>query len=628
MGTLYVRKNGEIVPAPGVYVRVQNESSPDGDIVQNGGIPVPAYVAEEAERVAGEVLALQNADTLTFLATSDIHYSQDNSVDLMNNFTDDIGNAVHLLRSKINADFEADLGDKAFGATAYPNEDTAGEAMRVIEKLGYTDTRLECLGNHDTHNTTVAQREMFTARRNRGVVYGDTTNGYCYLDVGNIRVIVLNTSEMGDDTYSSAITMRTAQLQWLCTVLAEMAGKTGYHILLLSHMPPDWGVTSAESELLKILKAYETGGRYTVSGTTYDFSATGRADIIGWCHGHLHNHKFRKIAGTDIWRFCIPGALKTRANEYSNKSDYPDAAFQELFGNETLTKGDYTIGTATSTAFSVVVIDPVKKIISIINYGAGGAERNRVINYGSAVTYYAISNVLTNVKNSNSATSIAAGAAYSASLTVTAGELSSVKVTMGGVDITDSVCKDGAIFIQRVTGNIVITATAIESGGDDGTDDDFNVTNLVPTATVVNGTAIYNGVGYKDGYRISGGISESALAGYVMTGAITYKENSDGTHKTIYIRGAALDTSDSSCRWTGLPENATVSNTIQLNGGATNAGYRFSDYFTVETLGEKYYKMTPKESGFDGYGRTVVGFLMSLKGSGANLIITLDEPIE
>lgn len=79
---------------------------------------------------------------------------------------------------------------------------------------------------------------------------------------------------------------------------------------------------------------------------------------------------------------------------------------------------------------------------------------------------YSITNNLTNVSNSNSATSVDEGAAYNATLTTGEGyEISSVTVSMGGVDIsaTAYTAETGAIAISEVTGNIVITATATET---------------------------------------------------------------------------------------------------------------------------------------------------------------------
>ena len=72
---------------------------------------------------------------------------------------------------------------------------------------------------------------------------------------------------------------------------------------------------------------------------------------------------------------------------------------------------------------------------------------------------YSVTNNLTNAENSNTATSVFEGSAYSANITATSGYvLSSVTVSMGGEDVTGMVYADGAITIGAVTGDIVITA--------------------------------------------------------------------------------------------------------------------------------------------------------------------------
>ena len=76
---------------------------------------------------------------------------------------------------------------------------------------------------------------------------------------------------------------------------------------------------------------------------------------------------------------------------------------------------------------------------------------------------HAITYALTNVALSNTAASVADGASYSAELTVSDPlKLTSISITMGGVDITDSAYGDGYILIQAVTGDVVITAVAAE----------------------------------------------------------------------------------------------------------------------------------------------------------------------
>lgn len=86
--------------------------------------------------------------------------------------------------------------------------------------------------------------------------------------------------------------------------------------------------------------------------------------------------------------------------------------------------------------------------------GSGGESGG-----GESETTYTVTNNLTNVTNSNSDTT--ASGFYSATLTVVDGySMNSVVITMGGVDITDSVYGDGGILITEVTGDIVITAVA------------------------------------------------------------------------------------------------------------------------------------------------------------------------
>jgi hypothetical protein len=197
-------------------------------------------------------------------------------------------------------------------------------------------------------------------------------------------------------------------------------------------------------------------------------------------------------------------------------------------------------------------------------------EDGSIINIGNLVldntVYYSITNTLTNCTNNNSAKQIAHGESYSATITANSGyELSSVKVTMGGTDVSTSAVSGGTISIANVTGNIVITAVAEEvttveptnfcvvnrtvgtayyadtdptspsygwisggrcsSAGDNRTDSATTcVTNYIP---VQNGdviyvknlnisTSVFSGV-YKDSYVAMKGIAmtESGAAGYL-----------------------------------------------------------------------------------------------------------------
>lgn len=73
---------------------------------------------------------------------------------------------------------------------------------------------------------------------------------------------------------------------------------------------------------------------------------------------------------------------------------------------------------------------------------------------------YTISTKFVNVTIDNTATSATANSAFNATLTPTTGDLASVTIIMGGVDVTADVYVDGIITIPAVTGNIVIEASA------------------------------------------------------------------------------------------------------------------------------------------------------------------------
>ena len=79
------------------------------------------------------------------------------------------------------------------------------------------------------------------------------------------------------------------------------------------------------------------------------------------------------------------------------------------------------------------------------------------------MNYYSVTNNLTNVTNSNSASSVLEGEGYSATLSVSSDySLTDVQITMGGSNITSSAYnrESHEIYIASVSGNITITASA------------------------------------------------------------------------------------------------------------------------------------------------------------------------
>lgn len=110
-----------------------------------------------------------------------------------------------------------------------------------------------------------------------------------------------------------------------------------------------------------------------------------------------------------------------------------------------------------AAAYTSDVSATITQLVTLWGGESGGGDSGG----GETGNAYTVTNNLTNVTNSNAATSVEAGGYYSATLSAETGYNISVNITMGGVDITDSVyTEDGTILITEVTGDIVITAVA------------------------------------------------------------------------------------------------------------------------------------------------------------------------
>ena len=140
-------------------------------------------------------------------------------------------------------------------------------------------------------------------------------------------------------------------------------------------------------------------------------------------------------------------------------------------------------------------------------------------------------------------------------------------------------------------------------------------TNLVPTSQAADSTDPYNGVGYKNGVYLSSSGGDGEDETCVATGYIPYTWATDNA---IYVKGAEVS-SASHVRIYGYSEKGSAP-----LGSASCSGPSLSTYFTVEELGTNYYKLTPLSS----HATSVVYLRLSLIGTGENLIVTINEPIE
>ena len=171
---------------------------------------------------------------------------------------------------------------------------------------------------------------------------------------------------------------------------------------------------------------------------------------------------------------------------------------------------------------------------------------------------YTVTNNLTNVTTSNSSVTISEGTSYSANLSPTENyEIDTVTVTMGDTDVTDSCYSNGVINISSVTGNIVITASAIESLTPITK---YSITNNLTNAETNNpATTINENSGYiatitaNTGYKIdtvtvtmggidvtssvytNGNINIASVTGDIVI-TVTTVRSSEGLTTTNYLR--------------------------------------------------------------------------------------------
>ena len=83
---------------------------------------------------------------------------------------------------------------------------------------------------------------------------------------------------------------------------------------------------------------------------------------------------------------------------------------------------------------------------------------------GQTPTSFSITKSLTGCSIDNQTSTVSAGEAFIATITVNTGyDLESITVTMGGTDISASVVSNNAISIPAVSGNVVITAVATKA---------------------------------------------------------------------------------------------------------------------------------------------------------------------
>lgn len=178
---------------------------------------------------------------------------------------------------------------------------------------------------------------------------------------------------------------------------------------------------------------------------------------------------------------------------------------------------------------------------------------------------YTITRNLTNCASSNTANSIAEGAAYTTTLspTGTFKKLGAITVTMGGTDISSTAVSGSTITIAKATGNIVITCAA-------------EITNIIDTIGISANTRLSTSSGAnrtQSGYAAIGANEDAASLIHLKAG------------DTLRIKGASLPASNDSYSAIALHNaSGTFSTSAYLHSGLTWNGMTFANSGNIVTV--------------------------------------------
>ena len=189
---------------------------------------------------------------------------------------------------------------------------------------------------------------------------------------------------------------------------------------------------------------------------------------------------------------------------------------------------------------------------------------------------YNITLNLTNCASSNTADSIAEGAAYTTTLspTGTYKKLGAITVTMSGTDISASAVSGNTITIASVTGNIVITCSAV-------------ITNIIDTIGISANTRLSTSSGdnrTQNGYAAIGANKNASSLIHLMP------------NDTLRIKGVSLPASNDSYSAIALHNaNGTFNTSSYLHNGLSWNGITFNnvgDSVVVTTPAEHYFRVS------------------------------------
>lgn len=632
----------------------------------------PDFIVAEAERVA-ELVDWRDPNTFVMVCGSDMHlYAGNDSHENSYLSAKYAGMGIRELSKRIHIDCVAMLGDYSWMDSS---DYTAAQTMQDITlfhraaKIDET-AELWSVGNHDLcygdgvdRSLSLEELDEYIGSHSDGVRSADDpVRCYGYLDIPTqkIRIINMDTctpESMTDGKWASQDVISTAQLQWLAEMALDLSDKeaaSDWGIVVIGHHPMHYA-NNHFRRAMEILEAYR-GKKTSVTpyytSNTYTFAddPEDRAEIICNIHGHNHNCGYSQISSSFpivvqydeegnmttepdvpawLWRFCVPNMCFGRNNTPITSTN---ANFKYKYGefdeDGNAVYWDKETGTAKATSFVVFAIDRANKKVNAYIFGAG---KNRAVAYDGTYVpaVYTVTNTLSNVTGaSGNPSTITEFGTVSLTFAANEGYELPNSVTVSGAEHTWDK-SSGVLVLSVPTGPVTVTVTAVAAVVKP------SYTNLVPTAKASDGVTIYgedyNGDGTPDGYkndmRLGSNGAYSAGTGFVATGFIQQT-----LENPIYIKGNELSSDNYTRLYTFKTYVGGVSTFVNCVGSRSGDTNSFDYWFTVETLGDKYYKLTPTQLLFDRAQEFGVSgsyyYHLSLPGTGDTLVVTDNEPIE
>lgn len=579
-----------------------------------------AYVKDEALIVANNIASSPGTFKIVFV--TDLHNM------------DDVPRLEHANQAIQAICRMVDLDCVVFGGDYIRNwtEITKAEAIEDIkhcrEKFrNQIVPTLWLRGNHDTNGYVgerLTKEEAFDLIADKNVENGaiinpaDPHGNYGYLDFTDkkVRVIFINTSDNdfmvekeganSTDTAPliSAHNVSATQLQWIADNALNFT-ESGWKVIFVSHLPLYWSTGSNPSwynnttftdgngdkwtcnlsNMSKLIKAYinKTSFSATLNGATASKNFAGLSHYAEIANGIAgHQHAF--LVNTDgLVNYISVGNACEGGKESADGNSYP--------------KVD---NTADDTTFDIIDFDFVEQCAYCWNYGAG---YDRVVPF----RYVAEDVAVTGISLSATIGKLQVGGTVTLVANVEPATATNRNVSWKSSNNSIATVVNGVVTAVAV-GNAVITATT-EDGG-------FTATYAL-TVEAKPITNVIDTVGYTDGVRLNSSGATTGADGYTTTGMIDISN----FPVPVIIRTKGIDfTKSSSCYFVAYKadgskfSNTTVPSIINLGESGWNG-------ITITSDGNGDIVITVKADTAPNY------FRMTGYGSGANLIVTINEEI-